>query len=237
MLFSCGTYGKSKIWYFYALCILNEHHNRGIFLHDSSAKPYANCFSEFCMLFHRQNRLIDLIGPFRFQEVEKKLCHYYWKLNKTSLWETHTPVFNGKSISWLHVSGLYHVPHVPGPVPTPCQLQTVKRIWTPTLTPWLASNVIMYKSKALRGPFCLFWCPTWHGSPRTPAKAVAWCPPGMKTGMCMLCVTAVIPSQCRLLLWVHQQYTSVKTNWDNRTLPQVNRYHTVVLWISIVIIA
>ena len=48
-----------------------------------------------------------------------KLCHYYWKPNKTSLWETHTPVFNGKSISWPHVSGLYHVPHVPGHVPHP----------------------------------------------------------------------------------------------------------------------
>ena len=48
-----------------------------------------------------------------------KLCHYYWKPNKTSLWETRTPVFNGKSISWPHVSGLYHVPHVPGHVPHP----------------------------------------------------------------------------------------------------------------------
>ena len=37
-------------------------------------------------------------------------------------------------------------------------------------TIWLPSDVIMYKSKALRGRFSLSWFPTWHGRDRTPAR-------------------------------------------------------------------
>ena len=119
---------------------------------------------------------------------------------------------------------------------TPCELQTISHTnINTTLKPMIAfrCDYVQVESVARSFLSVLVSYLTWEG--QNPSKVVAWCPPGMETGMCMLCVTAVIHLQYPPLVWMHQQSTSMKTNWDNRTPPQASCYHSVLRWISTVI--